>query len=265
MMNNNFIVDSHCHLDLIAQKGADIDNIIINAQNSNVKVLQTICTKITEFDKINIYSQKYKNVFVSIGVHPNNVDQEPEIDVEQTLKICQNNHKLIGIGETGLDYYYKYSKKENQINSFIKHIEIARISGLPLIIHSRDADSDMINILQEQMQQGKFKALLHCFSSTRELALKALEIGIYISISGIVTFKNATDLQHLVKELPLERILVETDSPYLAPVPYRGKDNQPAFTRQVTEFIADLRQIPLEQMSKITSDNFFRLFDKAVL
>ena len=264
-MDNNFIVDSHCHLDLLEAKDVNIDEIINNADKDNVKILQTICTKITEFDNINSYTKKYSNVFASIGIHPNNVDEQPKINVEEIIRICNNNSKLIGIGETGLDYYYDYAKKENQIESFIKHINIARKTNLPLIIHSRDADNDMITILQEQMKQGKFRALLHCFSSSKELALKALELEIYISISGIVTFKNAIELQNIVKELPLNRILVETDSPYLAPTPHRGKVNQPAFTKEVVKCIASLRNSTIEEISKITTNNFFNLFSKVKL
>ena len=262
-MRSNFIVDSHCHLDLLEEKGANIDEIIAQANESGVEILQTICTKITEFDKINSYAQKYPNVFSSIGVHPNNVDQQPKIDVAQTMKLCNSNDKLIGIGETGLDYHYDYADKNNQIESFIKHIDIARQTGLPLIIHSRSADDDMARILEDEMKKGEFKALMHCFCSSKELALKSLELGIYISISGIVTFKNAKELQDIVEIAPLDKILVETDSPYLAPVPYRGKMNQPAFTLEVVKFIADLKHKTADEISQITTDNFFKLFSKA--
>ena len=258
---HNFIVDSHCHLDLLEQKGLNIEEVLKNAQDSQVDLLQTICTKVSEFDKIYSYT-KYPNVFASVGLHPNNVDSHEKVTSSQLVKICNENPKVIGIGETGLDFYYKYADKENQIESFIEHIDAARTTALPLIIHSRDADEDMIKILQDQTKKGPFKALLHCFSSSKELALKALYLGIYISISGIVTFKNATDLQEIVKELPLDKILVETDSPYLAPTPYRGKTNQPAFTKEVVEFIANLRNISKEEVTNITTTNFFNLFNK---
>jgi TatD DNase family protein len=262
-MNYDFLVDSHCHLDLLEQKGENIDQIINNAVESNVKFLQTICTKVSEFDKIYVYTRKYPNVYASLGLHPNNVDQHEKVTAEQIIKLCDENPKLIGIGETGLDYYYDYAKKENQIISFIEHIKAARITGLPLIIHSRDADLDMIEILKQEMQKGKFKALLHCFSSSKELALEALKLDIYISISGIVTFKNALELQEIVKILPLDKILVETDSPYLAPNPFRGKTNQPSYTKNVAEFVADLRKISFQEVTFATSNNFFTLFDKA--
>jgi TatD DNase family protein len=261
-MNYNFIVDSHCHLDLLEQKGLNIDEIISTANDNNVKLLQTICTKVSEFDKIYNYT-KYPNVFASLGLHPNNVDSHEKVTSEQLVNICNANPKLIGIGETGLDFYYQYAKKENQITSFIEHITAARTTALPLIIHSRDADEEMIKILQDQTKIGPFKALLHCFSSSKELALKALDLGIYISISGIVTFKNANDLQAIVKELPLDRLLIETDAPYLAPNPHRGQTNQPAFTKHVAKFIADLKGISKEAVYSATTNNFFTLFNKA--
>lgn len=261
-MTNNFIVDSHCHLDLMAQKGVDIDEAIAFATQNNVKILQTICTKISKFDEIYQYAQKYDNVFASIGNHPCNVDEEEPIKAQKIIEICQKNDKLIGIGETGLDYYHDASLKDKQIPSLLEHIAAARETGLPLIIHNRDSDKDMIDILKSEMQKGKFKALLHCFASSRELALESLKLGIYVSISGIVTFKNAVELQEIVKILPMNRLLVETDAPYLAPTPYRGKMNQPAYTRNTAEFIADLKGVEKEEFNKITTQNFFNLFEK---
>ncbi len=261
----NFIVDSHCHLDLIEEKGGNIDKIVNEALENNVKTLQTICTKISKFDQIYKYALKYDNVFASIGNHPCNVGEEKLVKAQEIIDLCNKNNKLIGIGETGLDYYHDASLKELQITSFKEHIKAARETGLPLIIHTRDADEDMINILKNEMKAGEFKALLHCFSSSKELAIEALKLGIYISISGIVTFKNATNLQEIVKELPINKILVETDSPYLAPMPYRGKMNQPAYTRNTAEFIADLKVINKEELFSITTKNFFNLFKKCIL
>ena len=261
----NFIVDSHCHLDLVEFKGISADEVIKNAIANNVKILQTICTRITEFEKIYFYAKKYDNVFASVGIHPNNVDEQPKIKAADLIKICSENDKVIGIGETGLDYFYQTAKKENQIESLLEHIEASRKTGLPLIIHNRDSDMDMIKILEDEMKKGEFKALLHCFSSSKELGLRALDLGIYVSISGIVTFKNALDLQDFVKSAPLNRILVETDSPYLAPVPYRGVINQPAYTRNVAEFIADLRNISKEELFEVTTENFFTLFNRAAI
>jgi TatD DNase family protein len=260
-MNNNFLVDSHCHLDLLADKGFNIDEIIENAVQNQVQILQTIGTKISNFEQVYQYAQKYHNVFASVGIHPCNVEEEPKITAEEIIKIYQTHPKIIGIGETGLDYFHPNFIPENQIASFIEHITAARELDLPVIIHTRDADSDMAKILESEMKKGQFKALLHCFSSSKELALKAVELGISISISGIITFKNAVDLQNIVKDLPLESLLVETDAPYLAPMPHRGKPNQPAFTKHTAEFLANLKGVSFEEICQITTGNFLKLFN----
>lgn len=258
--NYNFLVDSHCHLDLIEQKGSNIDEVIENAAQNQVQILQTISTKIRNFESIYQYTQKYKNVFASIGIHPCNVEEEPQTKAEEIIKICQTHPKIIGIGETGLDYFHAGFVKKNQIASFIEHITAARQLGLPVIIHSRDADEDMAKILESEIKKGSFKALLHCFSSSKELAWKAVDLGISISISGIITFKNAVELQNIVKDLPLESLLVETDAPYLAPIPHRGKLCQPAFTKHTAEFLANLKGISFDEICQITTGNFFKLF-----
>jgi TatD DNase family protein len=245
---------------LLADKGFDIDQIIKNATQNKVEILQTIGTKISNFPEIYKYAQKYQNVFASVGIHPCNVEDEPKTTCDELIEICKTHPKIIGIGETGLDYFHPGFVKENQIASFIEHIKASRETGLPLIIHTRDADEDMAQILEDEMKKGKFTALLHCFSSTKELATKAIELGIYVSISGIVTFKNATILQDIVKDLPLEFLLVETDSPYLAPTPHRGKTNEPAFTAHTAEFLANLKGVSFEEVCQITTGNFFKLF-----
>lgn len=260
----NFIVDSHCHLDLLEEKGVVIDEVIKNAKEANVKILQTICTKISEFKKIYKYTEIYPEVFASIGIHPCNVGKESEINAKNLIQICRDHHKIIGIGETGLDYYHQDNpSKIDQIKSFLEHIEASKVTGLPLIIHSRNADEDMIEILSNQIKQKEFKAVMHCFSSSREMAYKALNLGIFISISGIVTFSNAKDLQSLVKELPLEKILVETDSPYLAPTPNRGKINQPAYTSLVVKFIAELKKLTIDEVAIAATKNFLSLFSRS--
>lgn len=264
-MIDTFLIDSHCHLDLLEEKGLNVKELVDSAKAKNVKYIQTICTKITEFEKIYSYAEKFDNVFASIGIHPCNVHLEPKIDVEKTIKICTQKSKLIGIGETGLDYFHDDSTKSDQIESFLRHIEVARNTGLVLIIHSRDADQDMADILKKEMKKGEFKALMHCFSSSETLAQKALELDISISISGIVTFKNAIDLQNIVKNIPKEKILVETDAPYLAPTPYRGKINKPEFTLETAKFIANLKGIDEEEFFRITTDNFCKLFNKVTL
>ena len=259
----NYIVDTHCHLDLIEEREIDIEEVIANSLSNNVKILQTICTKVTEIDKILSYTKKHDFIYASVGLHPCNVAEEPDVKSEEIINICSANSKIIGIGETGLDYYHDKSAIQKQKISFIEHIKASQETGLPLIIHSRDADIDMMEILETQQKIKKFPALLHCFSSSRELALKALELEIYISISGIVTFKNAKELQEIVKSTPLDYLLVETDSPYLAPAPYRGQTNQPAFTRHVIEFIAELKGLDHEAVISKTTENFFKIFTRA--
>ncbi len=256
------IVDSHCHLDLIEEKGFDIDQIVQNAQQNNVNVLQTISTRVSKIDNILKYSNKYDNVYASVGNHPCNVNEEGVIGIDEIIEICNNNSKVIGIGETGLDYFHDTSFIDEQKKSFLNHIAASQEMQIPLIIHSRDCDQDMIEILQSEQKNKAFPALLHCFSSSEELARKAIDLGVYISFSGIVTFKNAKIVQQVALETPQDMILVETDSPYLAPTPHRGKDNQPAYTMHTVEFLSNLRGQDFEQLSKITTDNFFRLFTR---
>jgi TatD DNase family protein len=259
----DYIVDSHCHLDLLEKQNMSISEVILSAKQNNVKILQTICTKITEIEKILSYSKLYDFVYASVGIHPCNVDDQPKISADEIIKICQKEPKIIGIGETGLDYYHESSLVKNQKNSFVEHIKAAQETKIPLIIHSRNADLDMMEILSSEQRNKNFPALLHCFSSSKELARKALDLGIYISISGIVTFKNAKELQDVVEFVPLESLLLETDSPYLAPTPFRGKTNQPAYTRNVAEFIAKLKGVAFEEVVHKTTENFFKIFTKA--
>lgn len=260
---NSYIVDSHCHLDLIEKQGAKIDEIIANSLQNNVKILQTICTRITEIDKILDYTKLRSFIYGSVGIHPCNVLEQPKISAHDILKLCKTHEKIIGIGETGLDYYHDNSTIALQKISFLEHIKASQESDLPTIIHSRNADLDMMEILQSEQKNKNFPALLHCFSSSKELSRQALNLGIYISIAGIVTFKNAVELQEIVKFLPLDFLLVETDSPYLAPIPHRGKSNQPAFTRHVVEFIAELKGLSSDEVARKTSENFFKIFKRA--
>lgn len=254
------IVDSHCHLDLIEEKGISLDEIIANSLANKVNILQTICTRITEIDKILSYTKKHDFIYASVGIHPCNVSEQPQIKAEEIIRLCKAHPKIIGIGETGLDYYHDRSAIPLQKSSFLEHIHASRETDLPLIIHSRDCDDDMIEILKSEQKSQKFPALLHCFSSTEELARAALDLGIYISISGIVTFKNAQKLQQIVKFVPLEFLLVETDSPYLAPMPHRGGINQPAFTKHVVEKIAELKGISAAEVAAKTTENFLKIF-----
>ncbi|MDX1949569.1 MAG: TatD family hydrolase [Rickettsiales bacterium] len=255
------LVDSHCHLNFPELKG-DISGAISRAKSAGIGYMQTICTHLAEYEEVYKIAEENQNVFASCGIHPHEADKE-QITAEELIKLS-NRPKTIGLGECGLDYYYKNSAPENQKKNFLAHIEASRQTGLPVIIHTRDAEEDTYQILKTEMEKGFFPALLHCFTGTADLAKKALDLGLYISISGIVTFKGAKDLQEVVKNvIPLERLLVETDSPFLAPIPHRGKSNEPAFTRNTAEFIANLKNIEFENLANKTTENFFNLFKKA--
>jgi TatD DNase family protein len=255
------LIDSHCHLNFPEFKGR-VGEIVKNAEENGVKYMQTICTKLAEFDEVYAIADEFENVFCSVGVHPHEADIE-QIDIEM-LRTLAKWPKVVGIGETGLDYYYKNSTPENQKENFEKHLIVASERDLPIIIHTRDAEEDTFEILKNQMRRNPFKGLLHCFTGSEEMAKKCLDLGLYISISGIVTFKKATELQQIVKNvIPLDRLLVETDSPFLAPMPYRGKTNQPAYTKHTAEFIANLKEISFEELANKTTENFFELFNRA--
>jgi len=255
------IVDSHCHLDMLTEHDST-DNIIKRAIESNVHYLQTICTRLDEFEKILSIAKKYDNVFASVGIHPSEVK---EVTLAETLVQLATDAKVIGLGETGLDYFYNKELDHQLLQrySFQQHIIAAQENKLPVIIHTRDAEEDTYNILVENKKHKEFPGLIHCFTASKEFAAKMLDLGMYISISGIVTFKNAENIREALKYIPIERILVETDSPYLAPVPKRGKTNEPSYTRYVVEYLAELKGISAEKMAQQTTDNFFQLFSKA--
>lgn len=259
----NFLIDSHCHLNFLIEQGVDIDNIIKSAKNNNVNIINNICTKISEIEDILQLSNKFENVYCSIGQHPEEIENNI-ITIENLLQYT-NNEKVIAIGETGLDYHYRNNNKIEQKKNFETHIEASRISKLPLIIHSREADADMIDILNSEMKNGNFKFVLHCFSSSKELAFKGLDLDGYISFSGILTFKNAVELQDIAKNIPLNKIIIETDSPYLAPVPFRGKINQPYYVKNVAEFLANLLNKDFNNIQHTTTENCLKLFDKIIL
>jgi len=258
------LVDSHCHLDYDSFI-EDFDEMLNRAEANNVKLMQTISTKVTEFHKLKALIDKYPQIYASIGIHPHEVDEHPEITVEELFEYTKHP-KVIGVGETGLDLYYKHSDIEKQKEYFLKHIEVSHLSGLPLIIHTRDADPLTIEILTEAKKRFNYTGLIHCFSSeSMEFAQSCLDLGLYISISGIVTFKKALALQEVVKSVSLSRLLVETDAPYLAPVPYRGKRNEPAYVRQVAEMVASLKNISYRKVEEATTNNFLELFSKVKL
>lgn len=257
------IIDSHCHLDF-KEFNEDFNDVLLNAKTNNISGMQTICTKIDEFTKILDIAKKHSNIWCSVGTHPHNAESEKHISQDNIKNLCDND-KVIGIGETGLDYYYENSNKEDQINSFLKHIEVAKITGMPLIIHARDADNDMIEILTKEYNKSPFTGVIHCFTSSYKLAEAALSIGFYISFSGIITFKNADEIRNSCKKIPIERILVETDAPFLAPVPYRGKRNEPSYITETIKKVAEIKELTVEEVTNITTNNFFDLFTKAKL
>lgn len=257
------LVDSHCHLDMLKDYDSN-ENIINRSRDAGVKYLQTICTRLDNLENILAIANQFNNVYASVGVHPSEIDKDIA-SVDKLLELSKNS-KIIGLGETGLDYYYNKEEEHHllQKQSFANHIICAQSNKLPVIIHTRDAEQDTYEILMHHKKQQDFPGLIHCFTASKEFAKKMLDLGLYISVSGIITFKNAEELREIVKNvIPSDRLLIETDSPYLAPVPKRGKTNEPSYTRYVAEFIADLKSVSLERFAEQTTDNFFRLFNKA--
>ena len=256
------LVDSHCHLDF-PEFSDELDLVVARAGEAGVLHMLTICTRVTKFQQVREVAGRYKNMWCSVGVHPHNTEDEPEISSDDLMALA-DDPKVIAFGETGLDFYYEHSSRAQQERSFRAHINASRRLGLPVIVHTRDADDDMIRILRDEHAKGPFPGVIHCFSSGSEMAATAQELGLYISISGIVTFKTAEELRDIVKTVPLERLLVETDSPYLAPEPKRGKRNEPAFTAYTAAKLAELTEVTEEELAARTTKNFFALFKKAV-
>ncbi|KAJ6644977.1 putative metal-dependent hydrolase YcfH [Pseudolycoriella hygida] len=250
----NMLADSHCHLNML---DGDLSEILERARSNGVKYIQTICTTMEELPTIIGVAEKYENIFASCGVHPNEVK---EIVSYETIIAHSKHQKIIGIGETGLDYYYQTTDKDKQISSLLEHIKASAYRQLPIIIHTREAEEDTRDILTSEMKNSPFPALIHCFTASKVFAKKMLDLGMYISIAGIVTFKNAHDLQEIVRYIPLDRLLIETDSPYLTPVPMRGKKNEPAFVWYVAKKIAELKEKSFEEVATATTQNFLSLF-----
>jgi TatD DNase family protein len=257
------LVDSHCHLNykgLVEDQAA----VLTRARASGVTAMLNISTRESEWDEVIGLAEQESDVWASVGIHPHEADAHPEIDAVKLIKRAANP-RVIAIGETGLDYYYDKSDRQQQRISFRSHIAAARETGLPIIVHTRDAEEDTAEILADEMGKGPFTGVIHCFTASAEFAHKALAIGFYISLSGIVTFKNALDLQAVAKWLPGDRILVETDAPFLAPVPHRGKTGEPAFVADTARFVAELRGVAEDEFRTQTSENFYSLFTKARL
>ena len=257
------LVDSHCHLDF-PDFEQDMPLVLQRAEQSGIGIMQTISTRLSQFSKVLELTEKKENLYCSIGTHPHNVKDEWEFKPDEIVRQVSANEKVIGIGETGLDYFYDNSPKDLQRASFIAHIEVSRRTGIPVIIHSRSADQDTMRILKDETENGRFPGLIHCFTGGRELAMVALECGLLISLSGIITFKNADKLRDVACSIPRDRLLLETDSPFLAPIPCRGKRNEPSFLRHTAEFVAEMLKINVNSLADETTENFFRLFKRAV-
>ncbi len=261
-------IDSHCHLNHTKFDGQSPADIIADFKESKIDGCVTINCRISdEFEDILKIAQKHDNVWCSIGTHPHDAGahEEQAITLEQLIEKATSDPNIVGIGESGLDYFYDNSPRDLQAASFRKHIKACSETGLPLIVHTRDAEEDTYSILKEGTEEGPLTGVMHCFSSSEDLAMKALDLGFYISFSGIVTFKNATELQDIAKKVPADRILVETDAPFLAPTPLRGQTNKPSYVKHTGEFLANLRGEDVETFARQTSENFFRLFTKAQL
>lgn len=254
-------IDSHCHLNYQGLV-EDQAGVLARARDAGVTGMLNISTRAAEWHEVFGVAEREPDVWASVGIHPHDADSHEEIETA-TLVARAEHPRVIGIGETGLDYYYDRSDRERQRASFRNHIAAARESGLPLIVHTRDAEEDTAAILTEEMARGRFTGVIHCFTASADFARKALDLGLFISLSGIVTFKNARDLQDIARALPLDRLLIETDSPFLAPVPHRGRPCEPAFVADTARFVAELREIPVEALAEATSANFHSLFAKA--
>jgi TatD DNase family protein len=256
------LVDSHCHLEYDSL-AADADGVMARAKAAGVGVCLTIGTKLSKFPTTLSVAQRYTHIWCSVGVHPHEAAVESLTDSGALIERTRHP-KVVGIGETGLDYYYDHSPRDAQAANFRIHIDAARQTGLPLIVHTRDAEDDTIAILREEMDKGAFTGVLHCFTGTKKLAQAGLALGLTISASGIITFKNSEDLRAVFRDVPLDRLLVETDAPYLAPLPHRGKRNEPAFVAHTAAALAALKGVTPDELARATTDNFFRLFTKAV-
>ena len=253
------IVDSHCHLDY-PNLYDELDDVIKRAEYNQVKYLLTICTTLESFEKIKLIINKYKNIYGTFGIHPHETKKFKEVDSKFILNLKKKNKKIIGIGETGLDFYYNYSEKEIQKKSFIKHINAASELNIPIIVHSRDAENETYEILNSETKNSDLKILIHCFTGSKEFAKKLLDINCYISVSGIITFKNSIDLVDTVSSIPIEKLLVETDSPYLAPSPHRGKSNEPSYIIHTVEKLSQIKKISKENVITNTTNNFKKFF-----
>jgi TatD DNase family protein len=254
------LVDSHCHLDF-PEFAPELDAVVARARAAGIGRMVTISTRVKQLPQVLAIAERFPDVFCSVGTHPHNAHEELDIDAHALVALTRHP-KIVALGEAGLDYHYDKSPRDAQAKGFRQHIAAARETGLPLVIHAREADADMARILTEETKQGAFPAVLHCFTAGRELAMTAIELGLYIGFTGIITFKNGQDLRDIAKDLPADRILVETDAPYLAPLPYRGKRNEPSYVVETARMLAATRGVTPDEIAQQTTENFFRLFAK---
>jgi TatD DNase family protein len=254
------LIDSHCHLDF-PDFSEETEAVVARARAAGVSGIVTISTRIRRHAEVLSIAERFPQVYCSIGTHPHHAHEELDITVEELIARARHP-KVVAIGEAGLDYHYEVSTRGAQEQGFRNHIDAARKTGLPLVIHSREADADTMAILTEEAGKGAFPAVLHCYTGGRDLAERAIALGLFISFTGILTFKKSEDLREIARGLPADRILVETDAPYLAPVPYRGKRNEPAYVVETARVLAEIRETSLERIARQTSDNLFRLFSK---
>jgi len=254
------LVVSHCHLDL-PELAEDRAGVLARARAAGVGRMVTISTRVRRFDEIRAIAEAHDEVWCSVGTHPHNAAEEPDVTVDELVRLA-GHPKVVAIGEAGLDYFYDHAPREAQAAGFRTHIAAARQTGLPLVIHARDADDDVAAILTEETGKGAFPFILHCFSSGRALAEAGVKLGGYVSFSGILTFRKSEELRAIARDLPRDRLLVETDAPYLAPVPFRGKTNEPAFVAHTAAVLAETLGVSADEIARITTDNFFRLFTK---
>jgi TatD DNase family protein len=254
------LVDSHCHLDF-PDFSTELDAVISRARAAGVGRIVTISTRVKRHAQVLAIAENFPEVFCSVGTHPHYAHEEPDVDAQKLVGLAKHP-KIVAIGEAGLDYFRNNSPREAQAASFRQHIAAARETGLPLVIHSRDCDVDMMQILREESGKGAFPAVLHCFTGGRDLAFAAIDLGHHVSFTGILTFKNSDALREIAAALPADRIMVETDAPYLAPLPYRGKRNEPAYVVEIAKVLADARGAAADEIARQTTENFFRLFSK---
>lgn len=255
------LVDSHCHLDF-DDLYSQLPYVVARAGEAGIGIMLTIATHMEGYPKVLSIAEQHENIFCTVGIHPHSAELDADVTTEQLVELAQHP-KVVGIGETGLDYFYDNSPRDTQRTLFRRHIAAARKTGLPLIVHTRDADDDTLEILQDEYEKGAFPGLIHCFSASAALAGACVAMDMSISVSGIATFKTAEPVREALRAVPLENLLVETDSPFLAPIPHRGKTNEPSFVVHTAEKLADIKGVSASEIEETTTDNFFRLFSKA--